>query len=391
MSAHRIQKYILREVTIPFVLGIALFSFVLLLGKMLKLIELIIDKGVPISQITMLFASLLPSFFVITVPLSFLLGTIIAFSRLSADSEVVAMKAAGFSLYQLAKPVIILSVLVCFFTGWLTLYAEPLGRTSLHQQLIDMAFSKAAVAITPQVFNEKIDGLVLYANKVDPKTGALQNVFISDNRMDQTPAIISAQQGRIYSDSNSKKLLMHLHQGAIHRLQQQESQIYQVIEFNDYDINLSLKEGDQKTKKRAGKISELSTADLMKKIATPSEKKRYKYQAELNERLILPLSPLIFAIIAIPLGIKSHRSSRGGGFASALLVFMTYYLLFSISKTMVLDNGWPAHLSMWTPTLLFFIFSTLLLKYAAKEQPIPGSAAIQKLINNITNYLSRKR
>lgn len=392
MSAYRIQKYILREVTVPFLLGIALFTFVLLLSRMLKLIELIIDKGVPFSDILGLFATLLPSFFVITVPLSFLLGTIVAFSRLSGDSEIVAMKAAGLSLYQLAKPVVLLAVGVCLFTGFLTMHAEPLGRASLRQKLINIAFSRAAVAIAPQVFNEEIEGLVLYANKVDPKSGALQHVFISDNRMGQTPAVITAQQGRLYTDSSSGKLLMHLENGAIHHLKHnQDSESYQLIHFDGYDINLSVNEDGQSNPNQPPKSFELSTPELLKYIKDAPQDKQRQFTVELQERLILPLSPLIFALIAIPLGVRSHRSSRGGGFASALFVFLIYYLLFSMSKTMALENGWPPLISMWSPTVLFFIVSSTLLYYSANEQPLPGSITMHKLARRTTNYLSRKR
>ncbi len=392
MSAYRIQKYILREVSVPFFLGIALFTFVILLSRMLKLIELIVDKGVPISDILGLFAALLPSFFVITVPLSFLLGTIVAFSRLSGDSEIVAMKAAGLSLYQLAKPVIILAIGVCLFTGWLTMYAEPLGRSSLRQKLFNIAYSRAAVAIAPQVFNEEIEGLVLYANKVEPKSGALQHVFISDNRTGQTPAIVTAQQGRIYTDSNNGTLLMHLNDGAIHHLKQnQDSEAYQLVRFESYDINLSINESSQSNSNQPPKSFELSTAELIKYTKKAPPNKQLKYMVELQERFVLPLSPLIFALIAIPLGIRSHRSSRGGGFASALSVFLIYYLMFSISKTMVLENGWSPLISMWSPTVLFLIISTALLYYSAKEQPLPGINAMHKLVRKTTNYLSRKR
>jgi lipopolysaccharide export system permease protein len=391
MSAYRIQKYILREVCVPFVLGIALFTFVLLLSRMLKLIELIIDKGVPFSEILSLFTALLPSFFVITVPLSFLLATIIAFGRLSADSEVVAMKAAGLSLYQLAKPILVLAIMVSLFTGWLTTYAEPLGRSSLRQQLLNIAFSRAAVAIVPQVFNEEIDGLMLYANEVDPKSGALKEVFISDDRMGQ-PAVITARKGRIYTDKSNGKLLMHLQQGTIHHLKKnQASESYQLVNFDSYDINLSVNDSAQNTSTKPPKSFELSTPKLMDYIKSAAPENQVKYIVELQERFILPLSPIIFAFLAIPLGIRSHRSSRGGGFASALFVFLIYYLLFSISKTMVLENGWPPLPSMWSSTILLFALSTVLLYFSAKEQPFPGSIIVQNVMTRLNNYLSRKR
>ena len=393
MTSYRIKIYITREVITPFILGIILFTFVLLLSRLLKLIELIVDKGVPFTEIFGIFASLMPSFFVITVPLSFLLAILIAFGRLSADSEIVAMKAAGLSLYQLAQPVIILSLFVCLFTAGLTLYAEPYGRANLRQQLIDMAFSKAAVAITPQVFNEEIKGLILYANKVEPETGQLSGVFISDNRMGETPSVITAQQGLIYPDKVSHKLLMHLEKGTIHRLQQQQDKdSYQLVHFDRYDINLSLTDQADQGDVKALKAQEMTTAQLLKRIKQPDEEKKLDYTVELLERTILPLSPLIFSLIAIPLGIRSHRSNKGGGFAVALFVFLTYYLLLSMSKTMVIENGWPLLITMLSPTVMFFVLSICLLYFAAKEQQIPGYQLMTRVLDKIiVRYFSGKK
>lgn len=384
MASYRIKKYIALEVITPFILGIILFTFVLLLSRLLKLIELIIDKGVPFTEIFGIFASLMPSFFVITVPLSFLLAIIIAFGRLSGDSEIVAMKAAGLNLYQLAQPVIVLSLFVCLFTAGLTLFGEPYGRAKLRQQLIDMAYSKAAVAITAQVFNEEIDGLVLYANKVAPESGQLSGVFISDDRMGETPSVITAKQGIIYPDRSDGKLIMHLEQGSIHRLQQSnDKDSYQIVHFNRYDINLSLSDPSSKGVKKALKSQEMTTAQLLDRINVPDEEKKLEFTVELLERAILPLSPLIFSLVAIPLGIRSHRSNKGGGFAVALFVFLTYYLLLSMSKTMVIENGWPLLVTMLSPTIMFFIMSVGLLYFSAKEREIPGKRRLTQLIDLI--------
>ena len=134
----------------------------------------------------------------------------------------------------------------------------------------------------------------------------------------------------------------------------------------------------------------MSSADIIKQIYKVDDDKKVAYQVELNERLILPLSPLIFALIAIPLGIRSHRSNRSGGLAWALLVFLVYYLLFSISKTMVIDNGWPPTLSMWSPTLIFLVMGCSLLHYTAQERLVPGSVILSQLITRISHFRSRK-
>lgn len=392
MSSLRIQTYIGREAIVPFFLGIVLFTFVLLLSRLLKLIELVVDKGVGISEIFALFACLMPSFFVITIPLSFLLAVMLAFGRLSNDSEVVALKAAGFSVYRMAQPILFLSLLICALTAVLTLYAEPLGRVQMKQRLIDIAYSKAAVAIQPQIFNEEFDGLVMYANQVDNRSNTMSGVFISDERMGQTPSVILAERGEIRSDRTNGKLLMHLRRGAIHRpVERSGSTSYQVVHFESYDINLSINNANQAAPVKSLKANEMSTKVLLNDHQDLTPDKQLELKVELMDRLVLPISPLLFALLAIPLGIRSHRSPKGGGFAIALGIFLLYYLTLSISKTMVIENGWPLMISLWGPTSLFFLSGIILLVRAANERPLPGSIFIANATNLILAPLSKKR
>lgn len=392
MSSLRLQTYISREIVAPFLLSLVLFTFVLLLSRLLNLIEMVIDKGVAVSEILYLFACLLPSFFVITVPLSFLLAVMLAFGRLSADSEIVAMKAAGFSLYRLSQPVLVLALLVCGFTAYLTLVAEPAGRVKLEKRLIDIAYSKAAVALQPQIFNEEFDGLVMYANKVDSQSNTMTGVFISDERMGNTPSVIIAQRGEIRSDRSSGSLLMHLREGSIHRpVIRSGKSSYQVVDFQSYDVNLTLDTSDKKDKTLHLKAKEMPTTALMQPALDLPEEKQRERRVELMERFVLPVSPLIFALLAVPLGIRSHRSPKGGGFAVALFVFLFYYLCLSVSKTMVQENNWPLLTSLWAPTAFFLLTGILLLIRAAQERPLPGLNVAMWFYDGLSAIFYRKK
>ncbi len=104
-----IDRYIIKELIPPFLLGLLLFTFVLLLNRIFKLTELIVTKGVPFTEVLRLVSYIMPSFLTLTIPMSLLLGALVAFGRLSTDSELVALKATGFSLYRLMAPVIALA------------------------------------------------------------------------------------------------------------------------------------------------------------------------------------------------------------------------------------------------------------------------------------------
>jgi lipopolysaccharide export system permease protein len=102
--------YILKEILPIFLIGMMVFTIILLMDKILKLIEMIVTRGVSLSDILMLLLYLSPSFLIFTIPMSVLLSTLISFGRLSGDSEITAFKASGLSLYQLFLPVSIFSI-----------------------------------------------------------------------------------------------------------------------------------------------------------------------------------------------------------------------------------------------------------------------------------------
>ncbi len=369
MSTNRINIYITREIAIPTVLGIVIFTFVLLMGRILKLVELVINKGVPAFDIAKLFCYLLPSFLVITIPLAFLLGVLLGFGRLSADSEIIALKSSGISLFGLVKPVIGLAVVACLITGALTLFAGPSGNHAFRQQIFQMASNRASIGIQARVFNDEFDDLVLYANNTDERKGSFEGVLISDQRVAKTPSIILAQHGRVISDPEKLILTLRLEDGSIHRTSS-DKDTYQIIKFTTYDLNLNMGEQLQQTDKQPQKPKDIGTAELKAALASsdlPLDK-RQKLAVEFHNRFTYPLAPLIFALIGVPLGIQSNRSGRGTGFSLALIVFLSYYLSLSLAETLVIEAGFPPLLSLWLPNLIFFTGGAILFHQTANEK-----------------------
>ncbi len=344
------------------------------MGRLLKLVELVINKGIPLIDIAQLFISILPSFLVLTIPLAFLLGVMLGFGRLSADGEILALKSSGISLYQMTRPILLLSLPACLLTAAMTLYLRPVCETFFRQQLFDIAANHASIGLQPQVFNDEFDGLVLYANHIDDRSGTMKQVFISDERNSSAPAIIMAEKGLIVPDSRNRKLLLRLEQGTMHRQPQDnsdstEEDTYQVLHFSSYDVNLDLEQQATATKQRRRKNKELTLVELQNTIKSGPTEKRQGLLAELHTRLAVPAAPFLFALLAIPLGIQPHRSGRGGNFALALGIFLCYYLMFSFTDTLVADAGWPA-VTLWLPNLCFLLSGLYLLYRAAIERPV---------------------
>jgi lipopolysaccharide export system permease protein len=128
-----LSRYIGREAIIPFFLGLLIFTFILFTARILKLVELVVNRGVPLLQMIKIFLYVTPAFFEVTVPMAFLLALLWSFGRLSADREITALKSCGISLYQMAFPVGIFTFFVLGGTFLLTLYVRPWSNTALKQ------------------------------------------------------------------------------------------------------------------------------------------------------------------------------------------------------------------------------------------------------------------
>ena len=390
MSTTRIHRYIAREIAVPALLGLLIFTFVLLMGRILKLVELVVNKGVPLGEILQLFAYLMPAFLVITLPLAFLLGVLLGFGRLSADNEVVALRASGIPIYGMLRPVLLLAVVCSLITGWLTLYGEPAGQNAFRDQVFEIASSRANVGILPRVFNDEFDGLVLYAGEVDERQGQMRGVFISDERIGATPAVILASRGRVISDQEQRILTLRLENGTIHRRPvDKKADTYQVIGFTTYDINLNMGQQLPNGSGRQKKLREFPLPELWSKLqSAQTAQERRPLSVELHKRFALPLAPLVFALVGVPLGIRSQRSGKGGGFATALAIFMAYYICATFAETLALESAFPIVATLWAPNLLFLSAGLLLLRQAAKERSLP---LLERLTDGIKNWRSRSR
>lgn len=389
MSTTRIHRYIAREIAVPTLIGLLIFTFVLLMGRILKLVELVVNKGVPLGEILQLFTYLLPAFLVITIPLAFLLGVLLGFGRLSADNEVVALRASGIPIYGMLRPVLVLAVLFTLVTAWLTLYGEPAGQTAFRDQVFEIASSRANVGILPRVFNDEFEGLVLYAGDIDERQGEMRGVFISDERIGATPAVILASQGRVISDQDKRILTLRLENGTIHRRPvDKKTDTYQIIGFTTYDINLNMGQQLDNGSARQKKLREFPLPELWAKLqnAQTTEERR-PLTVELHKRFALPLAPVVFALVGVPLGIRSQRSGKGGGFAIALAIFMAYYICATFAETLALESGFPPLPTLWAPNLLFLTAGLVLLQRAAREKSFPG---FDRLLERIRTW-RRKR
>jgi lipopolysaccharide export system permease protein len=360
--------YICREIAIPFMLGLATFTAVLLMGRFLQLADMVVSRGVLFSDILRMILYLIPFFSMVTIPMSFLLSLLLAFGRLSADSEITAMKASGMGLYSLLPPVMTAATLAYLVTTFITLYALPWGNTSFKKLLLNVIETRATLSLKERVFNDDFPGLVIYVDHYSVGQNTMSGILIQDERDPKTPTTIFAEQGLIERVPASKSLRLFLKNGGIHRIV--DSSGYQLLEFDDYQLTINLVTTTKEMTKNEQDMTFTELQDFLR-THTVDDKERRDTLIEFHRRFSLPFACFAFALVGVPLGIQNQRSGKAAGFAVSIGLILAYYIILTIGKTLGQKGLVLPVIAVWTPDLLFMLLGIYLYRKTAMERTIP--------------------
>lgn len=358
-------RYLYREVITPFLLGIIIFTFILLAARILKLVEMVVNRGVPISQIIQIFLHVTPAFFEVTVPMAFLLALFWGIGRLSADREITALKSCGVSLYQMSIPIGVCTLIVLVGSFFLTIFVRPWSNTTLKQIFYAVAKNRVTAGLKDKTFNDAFEGLVIYAEEIRPPGTILKGIMIADTRESQRKSTIFASSGLIITSEDSHLLTLKLLNGTIHSVDLY-GKGYQTTRFSVYDITLDLATAFPEARKPDRDPQDMPLEELQRTIRekTANQEDTKAELVEWHRRFALPFANVIFGLLAVPLSTWSVWSLRSHGFAASLGIILCYYLLLTVGEALGKKGGLPPFLALWLPNLvlgsvgLFFFIST---------------------------------
>lgn len=361
-----IYRYITRELVGPFFVGIGVFTFILLIARILKLVEMVVNRGVPFLQVLRLFSYILPAFLEVTVPMALLLAILVCFGRLSFDSELIALQASGISLYRLMLPVAVFAIFTALGTLGLSAFARPWGNAHLRLGLYEVLKARASAGIRPQVFNDDFSNLVIYVDRIEPPGNHLRGVLISDIRDPSQQNVVFATRGTVIANERSRALTLRLEDGNVYTAST-GSRTYQDTRFSTYDITLDLDLAMARAAPKQKDVSEMSIGELKASIEEKTRQDRPTLieRIELHRKLSIPFACLVFAAFGLPLGIRRSRSVHSWGFGVSLALIFLYYLLLTLGQNLGERGRIPPFLAMWLPNLLLFPVGLVLLRRAA--------------------------
>jgi LPS export ABC transporter permease LptG/LPS export ABC transporter permease LptF len=387
----KLHRIIYQEILPPSLIALAVLTFVVFTREFGRLAELLIRGNAPSATILEVIGYLLPSILIYSVPMAFLIGTLIGFSRLSSDSEIIALRSGGVSTWRMVWPVLKIGLGVVLITGLFTFFLLPEGNWKLREIRHLLGVQPLRSAIKPHVFNEELPGVVLYVQDVNLRTGDWRGVFVAETSEDGAKRLVLSKQGEVLISPDGKTVQLHFEDGMSYQVNEGSPDRDAVSRFRSNDLALRLQD-DEAAVARVKRAKDKRPVELIEDLGRTPQL-QHEARVELNNRVALPLSALVFAVLGVTLGINTRRGGRGYGFVVSIVVAFTYYVLFATGTELSLKGVLPITLGVWGANLLLGAVALYSFRYAERENalivPINGQSGVKRVIEHSTNLLSR--
>jgi LPS export ABC transporter permease LptF/LPS export ABC transporter permease LptG len=359
-----IDRYIYKELGPPFAIGVAVFTFFLVIDRIYQLTDLVITKSVPFALVLPLLIYMLPSFLALTLPMALLVAVLLVCGRLAGDLEVAALKASGVSPLRLLRPFLAVATVVTLLIAWLTLVVGPWSNGAFQRQLFRILQSRASTGIKERTFSATFNQFVVYVDEVSASQVRLKGLLVSDERNPEQSRIIVAREGRLLSDEATRRITLRFLDGSISESDVGDRRRFRQTYFSLYDMSLpvdspiarvSREEKPEKQLPLRQLLAEARRLDREGQITAP-------YYVELHKRLALPVAALVFTLVAFPLGVRTHRGGRAVALGISFGVVVSYYILYTSMEGLALRGRLPAGVAVWIPNAILAVLGAALLR-----------------------------
>lgn len=343
----------LREFIGPFILAVLVMNFIFTLGYLVQTAHLIINKGVDIINVSKLFLYRIPALLIYTIPVSALLAVLLSVGRLAADNEIITLRASGIRLFRLLVPVLTAGLLLSVCMVVINDRLIPRAHFASRKILVDIGMKNPTAALEPGVFITSFDRYILFIYGIEKNK--LHDIRIYEPQGDDRPArLIVARKGEFIVDPEKNAVRLKLIEGTADEPDPENPKNFYKVNFKTYFMTLNLSEmGSKGTIKK--KPKDMSFKELEQQIRMLDDQgvEAAPLVAEINEKLSLAFSPLVFILLGFPLAAMAGRREKSINFGIGFVAVVVYYMLLLGSKALSLQGYLEPSLAMWIPNALF--------------------------------------
>lgn len=351
-----LDRYIVREVFRHAALGLIVFTFVLFVPRLVRLMELVVRHSGSGGQILKLFICIFPSIFIFTVPMAILIGVLLGLGRMSADSEIIALTALGIGRRRILLPVGILALTGAAVTLLMSLWLSPLALRTFRSIEADLNASQISFLVQPRVFDERFPNKVLYVNDVTAGGTRWDGVFLAEAGGENGSRLTLAENSIVIAEPKQGKLELHLQGGTTHEFSRDDADHYSVTAFGQSDWPIEVNDlGPARPRQLSN--PERSVRELFHDRGPGWREAR----VELHGRFAFAMACFVFALVAVPLGAQPRRGGRAAGSLIAVILIASYYLLFVMGANLARQGTLLPGQGLWIGNAVLALLGVALL------------------------------
>ena len=348
-----LDRFIFGELMGPFFFGLMAFTIIMVAGGLLfRIADLIIKNGVSLGIVVRLFLYYLPKMAATAIPMSCLLAALLGFNKLSANSELVALKSSGISFTRIIKPVIIMAFFVSIGAFFVNETLVPVSERAAANVMAYEVFKQSPPVFKEKVFLKEETGgalkRVIYVNRLDIKDGKMIDVIVQEFEKGQLSRLVSAEKGEWIDGS------WWLEEGKVFEITK-DNDVSLLFTFDKQALQLNL--NPEEAARTARTPDEMTLNELFREISMMKQKGMdvSKIVMILNLRFSVPWACLVLAIVGAAVGSRPQRSSSGMGLGLSVIIVFVYYVILSFTQSLG-DAGYlhPVF-AAWIANIVFLI------------------------------------
>lgn len=362
LTFRALDKFVLGELIGPFFFGIMVFTTIMVAGGLLfRLAELIIQRGVSIGVVFRLFLYSLPGIVALTIPMSCLLATLIGFSTMSANSELVALKSAGLSFNRIIRAVIVVAVFVSFVAMFFNETLVPMSEKASGNVMMYEVMKQTPAMFKEKVFLKQEEGgelkRVIYVNKMSVGNGDMSGVRIQEYEKGELSRLTSAEKGAWIDGS------WWIYDGQVFEVKN-KVEASPLFKFEKQQLNLNL--APDELKHTSEDPDQMGVRELYKLIKTKNKmgEDPSKLWVALHFRISIPWACVVLALVGAALGSRPQRTNSSRGVGLSVIIVFVYYVIMSFARSTGEAGLIPPFLSAWLANIVFMILGIRLCQKA---------------------------
>ncbi|MCA9401714.1 MAG: LptF/LptG family permease [Candidatus Omnitrophica bacterium] len=335
---------------VPFILTLLVLTCVFLLGNLIQLTHLVINKGVPLSIISEVFLLTVPVLLGFSIPIACLVSVIIAFSRFSADNEIIALRASGVHLWRLLAPLISVGIIISLFCIILNDQIIPYAHYKRHKLLKNLGTSNPTALLEAGIFINAFKGQILFIHKIEDHK--LFNITIYQPQDDGPPRTIIAKRGEFTGVPEHDQVKLKLMDGTSDEPNLNNPDKFYKLNFDTFFLTLNLNKDQNKIKKKPKGMTLQELQDEIEHLQRLLIDDTARLVAEYHRKITWSFASLLFILLGFPMAVITHRREKSANIVLAIICGAFYYLLSLGCEAISTKTAAPIGITMWMPNIL---------------------------------------